>query len=159
MRHMLTYTEPLGRLVRAPLRWIPPRAVLRVLSGPNRGLKWEKGASSNGCWLGIYERAFAERLARAIAPGMTDYDVGAHAGYYTLLAARRAAHVYAFEPMAENAAAISSRHDGIVSRRRIDPGTGWTTHEVAHLSQLNHRPIQGIRLKSCGLPLRREGCR
>lgn len=121
---MLAYTEPLGRVLRAPLRWIPPNTVVRVLSGPNRGLKWRKGASHNGFWLGTYEREFAEQFAAEIRLGAVVYDIGANVGYYTLMAARRVGptgRVYAFDPIARNLEHVNdhAQLNGLADRVRV----------------------------------------
>lgn len=50
---------------------------------------------------GNFERAECEFLMRLLQPGMVVLDVGAHHGYYTLLASRRVSgtgRVFAFEP-------------------------------------------------------------
>jgi FkbM family methyltransferase len=50
---------------------------------------------------GVWEPNVTAAFARALAPGDVCLDVGAHIGYYTLLAARLVGpqgHVYAFEP-------------------------------------------------------------
>lgn len=95
----------LGRAIRLPLRLVPRDAVLRVLSGPLRGRRWIAGAATNGCWLGTYER-FAQRIfVEHIRPGSVVYDVGANAGFFTLLASKLAGApgaVYAFEPLEHN---------------------------------------------------------
>src|SRR5215213_8166416 len=95
----------LGRAIRLPLRLVPRDAVLRVLSGPLLGRKWIAGAATNGCWLGMYER-FAQRIfVEHVRPGSVVYDVGANAGFFTLLASKLAGpsgRVYAFEPMERN---------------------------------------------------------
>lgn len=89
-----------GRLLRAPLR-ILRRATVPVIQGPLRGCWWTVASAPHSFWLGVWEhdkmRAFADRIAE----GDVVYDVGAHAGIYTLLAARRAGRagrVVAFEP-------------------------------------------------------------
>lgn len=92
----------LSRLIRLPLRLIPKRAVLRVLSGPLRGRRWIAGASTHGCWLGTYEREAQRLFAEHIQPGDVVYDVGANVGFFTLLAAKLAKEVYAFEPLPRN---------------------------------------------------------
>ncbi len=101
----LPRTSLVGRLARLPLRLVPSSAVLRVASGPNRGMRWRAGSSVHGCWLGTYERLKTDVLLRFVRPGMTVYDIGANAGYYTLLLSRRvgpSGRVFAFEPLAEN---------------------------------------------------------
>ncbi|HYC87602.1 MAG TPA: FkbM family methyltransferase [Thermoanaerobaculia bacterium] len=92
----------LSRLIRLPLRLIPKRAVLPVLSGPLRGRRWIAGAATHGCWLGTYERDAQRVFARCLRPGDVVYDVGANAGFFTLLAAKLAKEVYAFEPLPRN---------------------------------------------------------
>ncbi len=104
---MLRYHEPLGRLARWPLKAIPKKMVMPILSGPNRGLWWVSGSSIHGCWLGWYEKPCIEFVAPLIRPGMVAFDVGANVGYYTLLLSRRVGpqgRVIAFEPNPANAA-------------------------------------------------------
>ena len=107
---------PLGRLLRLPLRLVPKNAVVPILSGPNRGLRWRVGAGIHGCWLGSYERAKLRQFVDALAPHSVVYDIGAHAGYYTLAAARRARLVLAFEPNPANQAALRFH----LARNRLD---------------------------------------
>lgn len=100
-------TRPLGRLLRFPLRALPRNLQIPVMTGLNRGLSWKVGAGIHGCWLGTYERQKMAFLAEFVRPGMTIFDVGAHAGYYTLAFARlvgSSGKVYAFEPDPENLA-------------------------------------------------------
>jgi FkbM family methyltransferase len=95
----------LGRLARLPLRCIPRAMVLPVLSGPLRGSRWISGAADHGCWIGIYERAKQRLFTANIAPGSVVFDVGAHVGFYTLLASILTGErgtVVAFEPLPAN---------------------------------------------------------
>src|SRR5688572_3303361 len=95
----------LGRAIRFPLRLLPGDAVLRVLSGPLRGRRWIAGAATHGCWLGTYERLTQRVFVEHVRPGVVVYDVGANAGFFTLLASKLAGPsgaVYAFEPMERN---------------------------------------------------------
>jgi FkbM family methyltransferase len=101
----LTSQSLAGRLLRLPLRLIPDGLDVPVVSGPNRGLKWRTGSSVHGCWLGTYERDKVELLSRFVKPGMVAYDIGANAGYYTLLLSRLvgpSGKVYSFEPLPAN---------------------------------------------------------
>ena len=52
--------------------------------------------------MGVWEKRETEIFLSLIKPHMTVLDVGAHVGYYTLLAAKRVAQVYAFEPDPES---------------------------------------------------------
>lgn len=98
----------LGQLLRLPLRLVPVNAQLPILSGPLRGQRWLVAAGRNGCWLGTYERENQRHLARLIQPGDVVFDVGAHAGFFTLLAAAAVGsdrgQVVAFEPLPRNLA-------------------------------------------------------
>jgi FkbM family methyltransferase len=99
--------EPLGRLARWPLKLIPKKMVVPILSGPNRGLWWVSGTLTHGCWLGWYEKRSAELVASKIRLGMLAFDVGANVGYYTLLLSRGVGpqgRVIAFEPNPINVA-------------------------------------------------------
>jgi FkbM family methyltransferase len=94
-----------GRLARVPGKFIPKSSILRIRRGPAKGMKWMAGSSLTGCWLGTYELNKQETLSRFVRPGMTVYDIGAQAGYYTLIFSRLvgpAGRVFAFEPCAEN---------------------------------------------------------
>jgi FkbM family methyltransferase len=95
-----------GRLLRLPVRALPARCVMRVRQGPARGMKWIAGSAVHGCWLGTYEFEKQKSLERFIRPGMTVYDIGAQAGFYTLFFSRLAGDrgkVFAFEPCAYEA--------------------------------------------------------
>jgi FkbM family methyltransferase len=69
-------------------------------------MRWIVGSQRHACWLGIYESHFQKLLSARIQPGGTFYDVGANAGFYTLLASRRVGDgmVISFEPLPENVA-------------------------------------------------------
>lgn len=96
-----------GRLLRLPLRLLPRGMVVSVRSGINHGLHWIIGSSTHGCWLGTYETHKQDAVRRLARPGMTIFDVGANAGFYTMAFSRLVGakgRVYAFEPFAENVA-------------------------------------------------------
>jgi FkbM family methyltransferase len=67
---------------------------------------WISGSSNHGCWLGTYELEKQQALLRLVKPGMTVYDMGAQAGFYTLFFSRLVGpggSVCAFEPCANEA--------------------------------------------------------
>jgi FkbM family methyltransferase len=128
---MFAPTEILGRAIRLPLRAIPKTAVLPILSGPNKGLRWIVGAGTHGCWLGRYERQEIEWFLDHTSPQDVVWDIGAHAGFFAMACARRCRHVVACEAMPGNVrllgehlrinrienitvvdAAVSSTHNG-----------------------------------------------
>lgn len=91
----------LGRLLRLPLAMLPRGTLVTVRKGPAKGLKWIVGSANHGCWLGTYELQKQSALLRFVRGGMTIYDIGAQAGFYTLFFSRlvgSAGQVYAFEP-------------------------------------------------------------
>jgi FkbM family methyltransferase len=106
---------PLGDFLRYPLALIPKRAVVKVLAGINQGMKWTVGSTNHSCWLGGYELDMQGAVRRLIGPGMTVFDIGANAGFYTLAFSRLVGNrgqVWAFEPFAENAHNLV-RHVGL----------------------------------------------
>ena len=97
----------LGRLIRLPLRLVPRDRPLRVLQGPLRGARWVPGAGVHGYWLGRFEPEGIAVFASLVRAGATVFDVGAHVGYYALIASRlvgASGHVMAFEPLPRNLA-------------------------------------------------------
>lgn len=94
-----------GRLLRRPLKLIPREMKMPILQGRLRGKKWIAGSSTHGCWLGSYEYEQRLLFERLVMEGSVVFDVGAHVGFYTLLAATLVGtrgRVYAFEPMPAN---------------------------------------------------------
>ena len=91
---------------------IPSRTkrTLRVRKGPAEGLLFEMNPRwERHLWEGEHELAVQQALADRLAPGAVFYDVGAGFGFYSVLAARVGAQVFAFEPDQQNAASLQ-RH-------------------------------------------------
>jgi FkbM family methyltransferase len=77
----------------------------RIPHGPNEGLIWSVASSGRGYGSGSFEPTRAETIAGLIQSGECFWDIGAHKGYVTLIAARRVGEqgrVYAFEPSRGN---------------------------------------------------------
>ena len=70
---MCGYNQPLGRILRFPLKAVPRRMVIPILSGPNRGLRWIAGSSIHGCWIGWYGKTCVEYVASVSALGHADF--------------------------------------------------------------------------------------
>ena len=73
-----------------------------ILSGPLRAKRWIVRSGNYSCWLGRYELGKQRALVSLLRPGDVFFDVGAHVGFYTLLAAMcvgKAGKVIAFEPL------------------------------------------------------------
>lgn len=95
----------LGRALRAPLRWIPSEACFPILQGRLRGKKWIVGSGQHGFWLGSYEWKQQSVFEKLVEPASIVFDIGAHVGFYTLLASvlvGPAGRVFAFEPVPAN---------------------------------------------------------
>lgn len=89
------------RALALPIRGLP----LPILKGPARGSLWSVAASGRGVLTGRYENTRFSLLAALIDRGDRVWDVGAHRGYATLIAASRAGpegRVLAFEPASMN---------------------------------------------------------
>jgi FkbM family methyltransferase len=75
---------------------------LPVLDGPLRGARWLPEAGLHACVEGTYEPETQEALIDHVHTGDVVFDVGANAGYFTLLGSRLvgpAGRVVAFEPL------------------------------------------------------------
>ncbi len=79
---------------------------MSIAAGPNAGLTWSRVAAGKGFGAGTFEADRVEIIASLIRPGDCFWDIGAHKGYVTLIAARRvgaqSGAVYAFEPSSVN---------------------------------------------------------
>lgn len=100
-----------------------------VLTGPLRGQALEGSAVE---LLGIYELHVQRIVTDALEPGDVFFDVGAHRGYFSLLAARHVGEdggVCAFEPLPENverARALWARN-GVSGCRLVPRAVGRST--------------------------------
>lgn len=97
----------IGRLLRAPLGWIPSGAEVPILATAAFGRKWIVGSGPHSCWLGFNEYRKRRTFSEAVKPGDVVWDVGANVGSYTILASVLVGpngHVAAFEPLPTNVA-------------------------------------------------------
>lgn len=95
----------LGKLLRLPLRLIPQNTIVPILQGKLKGTKWIVGSSTQGCWLGSYEYQQRLLFEKMIKERDIVFDIGAHAGFYTLLASLLVGpggKVFSFEPLPRN---------------------------------------------------------
>ncbi len=99
-----------GDALRRVARRYPEGSVVTIQAGFAAGMRWQRHHRYvNGYWVGNYEMPIQAALARLLAPGDVFYDVGANAGFFSLLAAKQvgdAGRVFAFEPLPENLASL-----------------------------------------------------
>lgn len=73
--------------------------IVPITDGPMRGIKLATSRHTSHAHIqGSYEREVQEAIDSMVRPGDICYDLGASIGYMTLLMARKAKHVYSFEP-------------------------------------------------------------
>lgn len=76
-----------------------------ILQGRLKGKKWIVGSGRHGYWLGSYENKERILFEKTIQKDKIVFDIGAQAGFYTLLASELvggSGKVFAFEPLPEN---------------------------------------------------------
>lgn len=117
------FARPLANYVLAD-----EQAPVRVRQGPVAGswivvsLRREKFL-----WTGLWEPKVQEHLVKTLRPGMCFVDVGAHAGFFTILASRLVGDsgvVHAIEPMPDNC----RRLEYAIARNRL---TNVVVHRFA----------------------------
>lgn len=158
---------PLRPRLRRVFNRLFPHAHLPLRVSP--GLWWiaENDAVSDMLFEGTFERDERRLVASIVQPGMTVLDVGAHAGLYTMIAARRAGpngRVIAFEPSPRERARLE-RHLRIngIAGVTIEPIAVGAADGVADLFVVDGnqtgcnslRPVPGERLATARVPLRR----
>ncbi len=95
----------LGRVLRFPLRFIPPEMSMPIVQGRLRGTRWIVGTGVHGHWLGSYEYNTRRVFEKTVSKGGIVFDIGANVGFYTLLASVLVGpqgRVFAFEPVPSN---------------------------------------------------------
>src|SRR5438445_12059998 len=95
-----------GSALRRLARRYPEGSVVEIRSGVAAGLRWKRHHRYvNGYWLGHYELNIQELLKQELAAGQTFFDVGANAGFFTLVAAKLVGpggKCVAFDPSPDN---------------------------------------------------------
>lgn len=98
-----TFVGEWGRILLKKI--IPSSRALPILQGCLRGKKWIVGSGDLSYWLGSYEAEKQKLMCFLLKEGNVFYDIGAHAGFYTLLASKLVGpmgRVFAFEPSGRN---------------------------------------------------------
>ena len=151
----------IGRSLRLPLRLIPRDACIPILQGRLRGMRWIAGSSIHGCWLGSYEYAKRRLFERTIPAGSVVFDIGAHVGFYTLLASvlvGPTGSVFAFEPVPSNVhylrkhLCLNSVQNVTVIEAAVSDADGFCAFQegaislTGHLSATGGLHVQAVRL-------------
>jgi FkbM family methyltransferase len=96
----------LGVVLRIVARGYPEGSVVKIKLGVASGFRWKRyHRYVNGYWIGHYEMPIQDVLRRELLAGQTFYDVGANAGFFTLVAARLVGaqgRCVAFDPLLGN---------------------------------------------------------
>jgi FkbM family methyltransferase len=99
LKDWIHHTPVLDRFSRRVYGELMGSRIAIVESGPMRGLKLVSGPHVSHAHLrGVYELDTLIAVDRYVRDGFICYDLGASIGYISVLMARRASHVYAFEP-------------------------------------------------------------
>jgi len=99
--------EEIARFARIPLRFLGP--VPNIESGPGKGLRFDGGSASHLFSSGRYELPVQEVLGSMLSPGNVFCDIGANAGFFSILASRLvgpSGRVFALEPVPRNASMV-----------------------------------------------------
>ena len=152
-----------GRLLRWPLRIVPPETVVPILQGRAKGHKWIVGAGVHGYWLGSYEYPKRLLFERLIKNDDIVFDIGAHTGFYTLLASALCGPggaVVAFEPVPRNLGFLKShiRINRLTNVRVIEAAVSDTDDNalfsdggntsVGHLSESGNLSVRTVKIDS-----------
>ena len=106
MIEMVGRVPVLGSALRKFARRYPEGSVVEIRSGVAAGMRWKRYHTYvNGFWLGHYELGIQQLLERELKSGETFFDVGANAGFFTLVSAKLvgpSGRCVAFDPSPEN---------------------------------------------------------
>jgi FkbM family methyltransferase len=96
----------LGRLARKIGHIYREGSIVKISSGYASGMPCARYHNYvNGYWVGIYELPIQERITKELEKGIVFFDIGANAGFFSLVAARAvgdSGKVIAFEPLEMN---------------------------------------------------------
>ena len=104
--HSIGQLPILGSFFRWWARRYPENSIVTIQHGEAAGLRWLRHHRYvNGYWIGHYELPLQHVLKRELRTGQTFFDVGANAGFFTLVAAKlvgSSGKCVAFEPAPAN---------------------------------------------------------
>lgn len=124
--HAITKVPGMYRLfLSATNLMYPDGKIVTINKGPLSGCRWQR-FQCHQAWMamGSYEPHVAKLIGEILRPGDVFYDVGANAGYFTLLGASRVGggRVVAFEPVPFNVQVIQRQLNWPLTRMRTFAG-------------------------------------
>lgn len=129
-----------ARLIRPLVNRLMPKepTAVTLRSGVGAGLRLVIDPQTEKfLWAGDHELAVQHELAATLKPGMVFWDVGAHAGFFSIIAGRlvgERGRVHAFEPMPDTRARLA---ESAVSSRL----TNLTVHSSAMSAEVGRVTI------------------
>ena len=154
-----------GKIIRLTT---PDGSARKIRYGFLKGLKWIISSGYSQYWMGTYEPEIAEKFVKYAKRSNVIYDIGAHIGYYTLLASKFTepdGKIFAFEPLPGNLqqlkrhVEINNRSNVVLIEKAVSIKTGKTLftnsgNNVAN-SICENSPMfqfgQSIEVKTCTL--------
>lgn len=102
-----SYNSAIRKAFRLPLNVLTKffEIQLPIWGGPLKGKAWILNSSDYGCWLGSARIHLQDILKKTLMEGGVFFDLGAHVGYLTMLAAKLVGptgKIFAFEPLPRN---------------------------------------------------------
>jgi FkbM family methyltransferase len=129
--------------------------VATVESGPLAGLSLQAGPHISHAHIrGTYEIGTQQAIAKTVQSGWICYDVGASVGYLTLLMARKASHVFSFEPAPHAAAVLAQQVEinGFKDRVTLVPNAVSDVPKTVHFRLTDN--AYGSRIVETGLEVK-----
>jgi FkbM family methyltransferase len=113
----------------------PDGSERKIRYGLLKGEKWIISSGYSQYWMGNYEPEITEKFVKYAKRSKVIYDIGAHIGYYTLLASKftePGGKIFAFEPLPENIqklqrhVEINDRSNVVIIEKAVSFKTGET---------------------------------
>lgn len=131
---------------------LPNNMIVPILQGRLKGKKWIVGSSNIECALGSYEYEKRILFEKEVSKSSVVYDIGAHVGFYTLLASelvREGGRVIAFEPALRNLKYLKKHleinhcDNVIVVEAAVSDKSGSSHFNEGHNSSMGHLSENG----------------
>lgn len=144
-------------LLGSGLRWLARQyregSIVTIKSGCLAGCKWMRSHRHvNAYWVGNYELAIQKCLTQQLKAGDVFYDVGANAGFFSLLGSKcvgSEGRVFAFEPLPANIETLKNnlKLNGIenctVVEAAVSDSIGTVTFSPGRHSSMGHMSDRG----------------